>query len=190
MYDPFGLTGKVLPKGIDSFVEKGPLGNAGGIKAAAGPKMGSMLSGRAILQGGPKEQNMESARTFDVFGSPATAGTKQQSTARLGALLYGAWMAGALGGLGGGTGATSASYSPAAMDVPAAGAGPSATTAGGMPAWMKYARMGNMASGLLGGQQPQDQGNRPRQFQIHPSSPVSIAVASPYARMLANRGLL
>lgn len=110
MYDG-GLSDRMLPKGLDDLYRKGPLGNAGGIKAAAGSKGGSVMSGRAIYQGGAKEQDMETARTFDVFGSPVTAGTKQQTTARTVAALYGLAMGG-MALMGSGGGATSASAAP------------------------------------------------------------------------------
>jgi hypothetical protein len=124
----------------------GFLGKAGDLKKFAGTKMGSMMSGRAILQGGPKEQNMESARTFDVLGSPATAGTNQQTSARVGAALYGAAMAaGAAGAGGAGSGATA--MPPAFAQAPgsvAATQGGTTTAASSTPAW--HARMGNAAA--------------------------------------------
>lgn len=86
---------------VGNLVKQGPIGNADDIKAVAGSKLGSVVTGRAVLQGGIKEQDMESARTFDVFGSPATAGTKMQTTARAAAIIYGAAAAaGALSGSG------------------------------------------------------------------------------------------
>ena len=154
MFDPFGLTGKMLPSGVDSLVEKGPLGNAGGIKEAAGTKLGSMLSGRAILQGGPRQQNMESARTFDVFGSPATAGANQQSTARLGAALYGAYMgAGALGG-GSGTSAGGAMQNGTMVDGATSG-GTATPASGGAPGWANWLRMGQGGGGRQQQYQPE-----------------------------------
>lgn len=159
--DPLGIINKVGDKWgmqkVTDLYRQGPIGNAGGIKAAAGSKFGSLMSGRAILQGGAKEQNMENARTFDVFGSPATAGGKQQTTARLGAILYGLGAAAAAYG-GGAAGSTSASAAPSAS--PAGGYGATqmgyagntvgtgapasgGTTAASSPAWLDYARMGN-----------------------------------------------
>ena len=141
----------------------GFLGKAGDLKKFAGTKEGSLMSGRAILQGGPKEQNMESARTIDVFGSPATAGTKMQTTARLGAILYGlgagaaaygTGAAGSGGGVGFG-GTTSASAAPSATasgfspfttqmgySGGTVGSGAGATT-GAASNWQNYARAGN-----------------------------------------------
>lgn len=167
--DPLGFINQIGDKWgmhkVTDLYRQGPLGNAGGIKAAAGSKFGSLLSGRAILQGGPQEQNMESARTFDVFGSPATAGTNQQTTARAGALAYSAAAAlGALGAgslFGGGAGGTTGGMSgsggvlggsgmtgtittgPGYGGATSATAAPTATTSS--PAWMQYARMGTQA---------------------------------------------
>lgn len=122
----------------------GFIGNAGDLKKFAGSKTGSLFSGRAILQGGPKEQDMETARTFDVFGSPATAGTKQQSTARLAAILYGAFMG--LGALG--AGAAGSSTGTAAGEAGATGA--TAGGAGGLGG-LGGTGSGAPAGGALGG---------------------------------------
>lgn len=76
---------------------------------------GSMLFGGAGTHnslgqprnGGSEGLFGEQAKGIDWFGSPVTAGTDAQPYARLGALIYGAWMgAGALagGGAGGGAG--------------------------------------------------------------------------------------
>lgn len=190
-FDPLKLDQKILPRGADSLHAKGPLGNAGGIKEFAGTKLGSLHSGRAILQGGPKEQNMETGRTFDVFGSPATAGTKQQTTARTLAALYGLFMGGAAlaggGGAGGGgsaagvggyAGSPSGGYTGSGMS--AGGTSSGATTGAGgygpatsaSPGWMEYARMGN--SMMQQGQQ-QGQQSQPLQHQF-----VGQPVNNPY----------
>lgn len=167
------------------------------IKNAADP--GSILFGGASTKNSlGMNRNTSDGTLIDWFGSPVTAGTKTQDAARLAALIYGAWMgAGALGGgTAGSTGATSASYAPAAMDVPAAGGlgglgggysmpaavaeapgsvaalqGGTTTTAGGMPAWMKYARMGNMASNFLGS----GQGGGGQQPYFGPGGQVQVA---------------
>jgi hypothetical protein len=76
----------------------------------AGSELGSVLTGRALLQGGVQEQDMSSAGILDVFGSPATAGTEYQDEAQLAAQLYGGYMAGgALSNFIGGAGAAGGS---------------------------------------------------------------------------------
>ena len=172
--DPFKWhekgVGKVFGKPFGTLASEGIWGNADDLKAAGGSRTGSVLSGRAILQGGPKQQNMETARTFDVFGSPATAGGKQQTTARSLAALYGLLMGGAALAGGGGAGfggTTSASAAPTASasgwspfttqmgySGGTVGSGAGATTAASSsPSSMDYARMGNsmMQQGQQGG---------------------------------------
>ncbi len=144
----------------------GFLGKAGDLKKFAGTKLGSVMSGRAILQGGPKNQDMEGARTLDVFGSPATAGTKQQTTARVAAALFGAAAGAGAYGAGAAGGGTTA-MPPAVAEAPGAVAatqGGTTTAAGSTPAWLQYARMGNAA--MRGMQQrpqpaPMQQGQQP-----------------------------
>jgi hypothetical protein len=168
-----GIFDKLLGKG-SWYNPAGFIGNAGDLKKFAGTKLGSVMSGRAILQGGPKAQDMEGARTLDVFGSPATAGGKQQTTARLGAALYGLGAGAAAygGGLFGG-GATGMNAAPSASP---GGAG--AMGGGGSSGWMNYARLGNamMQQGQQGqgaqGQQLQHQyvGENPRNPYLTPLS--------------------
>jgi hypothetical protein len=148
---------------LDNLLGKGSwynpagfIGNAGDLKKFAGTKMGSMMSGRAILQGGPKEQDMESARTFDIFGSPATAGGKQQTSARSLAALYGLFAGGAA----------------------LAGGGAGGASGGAAGGWQNYARLGNavMQQGQQGqgaqGQSLQHQyvGENPRNPYLTPLS--------------------
>jgi hypothetical protein len=152
---------KLLTHGPAYFIGKG-----GELKELAGSKEGSVLSGRALLQGGPKDQDMEGARTFDVFGSPATAGGNQQTTARTGAALYGLFAGGAAmmgGGMGGSTSASAAptsgtTGSPFAFNHSYAGdsVGSGAPTASGA-GWQDYARHAQM---------PQQQGQgEPQQVE-------------------------
>jgi hypothetical protein len=157
----------------------GFIGNAGDLKKFAGTKMGSMMSGRAILQGGPKEQDMESARTFDLFGSPATAGGKQQTSARSLAALYGLFAGGAAlagGGAGGASGGAAGGPSSGMGSWFGSSAqGGGGSTAGG---WQNYARLGNavMQQGQQGqgaqGQSLQHQyvGENPRNPYLTPLS--------------------
>lgn len=156
--DPLDLVGKTADKiGGESFgtlVREGPLGNADNIKELAGSKFGSVLSGRFIVQRGIYKQDMETARTFDVFGSPATAGTKQQTTARAAAVIYGAAVAGgaALASSGSGTAGTAAAgggvaggsggaVTLAGTTVPVA-TGTAATWGGTLASIGKYAALG------------------------------------------------
>lgn len=175
---------------FDKFMGKGSwynpagfLGNAGDLKKFGGTKLGSLMSGRAILQGGPKEQNMEGARTIDVFGSPATAGGKQQTTARLGAILYGLGAAAAGYGAAGTTSMASQSASPAggfgATQMGYAGnsvgSGVAGTSAGTTsPGWSNYARAGN-ALMQQGQQSAPQQGALQHQF-------VGQPMQNPYLR--------
>lgn len=152
----------------------GFLGKAGDLKAFAGSKAGSVFSGRALLQGGPKEQDMESARTFDVFGSPATAGTNMQTPARAGALAYGA--AAGLGAMGVGS-AFSGGGSLFSGGATGMNAAPSATTGGpgavgGTAAgsnFMNYARLGNAVRSMGGQQQGGPSQSMQHQYVGQPS---------------------
>lgn len=188
--DPLGFINKVGDKWgmqkVTDLYRQGPLGNAGGIKAAAGSKAGSLLSGRAILQGGAKEQDMETARTFDVFGSPATAGGKQQTSARSLAALYGLIMGGAAlagGGSGAGGGAAGGAMNSSGVMVDGAtsgGMGSAGGASASSPAWMKYARLGNMAMNMGQPSGPQ-QGALQHQF-------VGNQTQNPYAGYPWNYG--
>lgn len=141
------------------FNPGGFIGKAGDLKAYAGSKDGSMLSGRWIQEGGAKKRDMESARTFDVFGSPATAGTGAQPYARAGAAAFGAAAglgamgvgaagSGAVGGSagggaggamsGGGTGAGVATGGGVSMGTGTATSGGSAGATS--PGWMQWLR--------------------------------------------------
>lgn len=109
----------------------------------------------------------DKAQGIDWFGSPVTAGTDSQGTARLAAILYGAWAgagalgAGGAGGTGGGMGSIGAGATPmgaggaAGGGSAAAGGGAGAAIGGGAassPAWMKWAKMGQGAMNGMGGQ--------------------------------------
>lgn len=93
------------------------------LKDIAGSKVGSILTGRALLQGGAREQDMGDASALDLFGSPATAGTRYQDAARAGAVAFG------LGTLAGAAGAGSATAggTEAAASTAGAGAVPAGT---------------------------------------------------------------
>jgi hypothetical protein len=131
------------------------------LTSLAGSKVGSVLSGRAVLQGGVKEQDMSSAGILDVFGSPATAGTKQQGAARAAAIAYGGYMAaGALAGAAG-SGATGSAAadssvlagagdmfgSGAVYEAGAAGLGTGAAAAGGTVGLAEAEALGTISTG-------------------------------------------
>lgn len=64
-----------------------PLRITGAVKKLAGTKIGSVLTGRAVVERKIARQN-EDSKWIDFIGSPATAGTKQQTTARTAAIVY------------------------------------------------------------------------------------------------------
>lgn len=88
----------------------------------AGSKLGSVLTGRFIVERKIQKRDLQAGggKLIDLFGSPATAGTKQQTTARVGAVVFGGVVAagavaggtavsgGAAGGVASGVAATSA----------------------------------------------------------------------------------
>lgn len=129
--DPLNLAGKLgdslgtTAGNVLKLALQGPVGNAGALKQVAGSALGSVLTGRALVQGKIQAQDMESARTLDVLGSPATAGTKLQDAARAGAVAFGAYQAlpYLLTGSGAGSAATAAPT--------AAGMGSGTAAAGG-----------------------------------------------------------
>jgi hypothetical protein len=137
---------------------------------------GSMLFGGAGVSNSLGQKRDEKSTGMDWFGSPVTAGTDSQGMARLGALLYGGYAgAGAMGagGMFGGSGSTGA-----AAGGPSSGLGglfgSSATGGGGStaPAWMNYARLGNMAMNMGGGGGGgQGQGQPPLQHQFVGQTP-------------------
>lgn len=91
----------------------------------------------------------DKAQGIDWMGSPVTAGTNSQGTARLAAILYGAWMgAGALGGGSMGAGGTTS-----------ASAAPTASGGGGWGA----TQVGEAGGGGLGGLGGQSGGMNPAQ---------------------------
>lgn len=122
--------------GVLGFMFGGPAG------AAAGAALGSSLGG------GNTKRNM-----------------KWGAVGGLGGLSYGALAGG--GGLGGLGGASSIApyggFDAGAVAGADYGLGSAAggTASSGMPAWMKYARMGNMASNFLGGGQQGGGGQQP-----------------------------
>lgn len=65
------------------------------VRKFAGSKLGSVATGRFIVERKIQKRDLSSAKLIDFFGSPATAGTKQQTTARTAAIVYGGYMAGA-----------------------------------------------------------------------------------------------
>ena len=175
--DPLGGINKLGDKwgmqDVTDLYREGPVGNASGWKQAAASKGGSILSGRAIMEGKaearPDNHNTSRMRTIDVFGSPATAGTGAQSTARAAAAIYAAWAAAAAMGAGaagsgtagaggttasttGGTAAGTAggttygtiSTGPGAGGATSASAAPSSTAGGGAASWMKWGRLANL----------------------------------------------
>ncbi len=146
--DPAGVVGAVSKavggEHLKTLMTEGWVGNADSLKAFAGSKQGSIFSGRALLQGGAKEQNMETARTFDVFGSPATAGTKQQTTARAAAVVYGAWAA------AGAAGASTATKTSAAARLIPSGIGAYQASKLEVPEGLNGEEFNNDVMGRLG----------------------------------------
>lgn len=128
--DPLGIiqkAGDALGAGeVARFYTEGPIGNAPQIKRASASKAGSLLGGRAIVERRVRQQDEGKTHTIDVFGSVATSGTKQQTTARTGAIIYGAYMGAAA--LGAGSGAAGAQAGGAAAE---AGGAAGTVTAGG-----------------------------------------------------------
>lgn len=120
----------------------------------------------------------DKAQGIDYAGSPVTAGTNMQGTARLAAILYGAGAgASAMGGgaAGGGMGSVGSSAVPMGAGGATAASGSGAAAGGGMaglgaagaastgmdsgvdlsgegtiskPGWMQYAKMGQQGMGM------------------------------------------
>lgn len=111
----------------------------------------------------------DKAQGIDWFGSPITAGTDSQGTARLAAILFGT--AATMGAGAAGGGASSGGMSSLGMGAVPGGAGAvsggggayggSAAAGGGLaassPAWMKWAKMGQGGMQGMGGQKQQFQ---------------------------------
>lgn len=119
------------------------------VQKFAGSKLGSVATGRFIVERKIQKRDLSSGKLIDFFGSPATAGTKQQTTARVGAIIYGGWMAGsAIAAKGAATGIAGTSAGSAAGSV-AAGTGAAGgfwSGAGGTA--LKTATAGLLLSGL------------------------------------------
>lgn len=179
-----------------------------GVAARSDASLYDKLSGRVFLGG-----RTEPTTLIDMLGSPATAGTRYQDLARLGALAYGGWMgAGALGagsaasgGAGAGSGFTggftgtyggSPGFSGAVAGSPGLNAGAAGSAWGAPQAanaanWGDYLKMANLGMQLMGPRQgPQPQPVTAQQRPRSPQQPQPFSSNSPYVRFLAMRGLL
>lgn len=154
--------------GLNNFGTKGTLyqnlSDPGGMLFGGSGEYNSLGMKRDGTKGGLFG---DKAQGIDYFGSPVTAGTNMQGTARLAALLYGAAAGGSAlaGGSAGGGAATTNAAAPTASAggglfasnsyaVPASGsaAGGAAGGASTSPGWMKWAKMGQGGLNAMGGQ--------------------------------------
>jgi hypothetical protein len=197
--DPLGGINKLGDKwGLQDMTDlyrEGPLGNASGWKQAAASKGGSIMSGRMFQEGKIEERpdngHTGEMRTLDVFGSPATAGTGAQSTARVGAIIYGlgalgmAAMGGGAAGGGGGAAGSGAGAGGAGLSAPAGGTTSGATAGAGSsgattsPGWYDYYSQYSQAA------PPQQQEQEPYQ----PQESTDYGEQDQEAQYWSNRGM-